>query len=249
MRNHQATLLAVCLTLAAIGAVGAQQDEAKAVLEKAIKAHGGEKQLAKLRAVRFKAKGTLEANNVTAGFTVENTNRLPDRSKFTMVLEVNDAKIDVAQVYDGKKAWSKIGEQTEKLDGDRLTEQVARTYHWRVTSLVPLLQETFKLSPLGETKVNDRAALGVRVEHKGHKDVNLFFDKTTGLLVKTERAGLNLNQKEVTRDTYYSDYKAIDGVQQAMKILVHYDGQRFMEFEISEINFAASIPDEVFAKP
>ncbi|MCI0637579.1 MAG: hypothetical protein L0Y72_32330 [Gemmataceae bacterium] len=243
------TCVVVCLALTAAGA-HAQQDEARAVIEKAITAHGGEKQLAKLQAMRFKGHGTLEANNVVGRFTVDNVNRLPDRSKFTMVLEINDANIDVAQSFDGKKAWSKIGEQVEELDDERLAEQAARAYHWRVTSLVPLLKDkNFKLSPLGETKVKDRAAVGVRVEHKGHKDVNLFFDKLTGLLAKTERSGLNLNQKEVTRDTYYSAYKAIDGVQQALKILVHYDGQRFMEFEITEMTFPESIPDAEFTKP
>ena len=42
----------------------------------------------------------------------------------------------------------------------------------------------FQLSPAGEVKVNDRPALGLRVSRKGWPDVNVYFDKESGLVVK-----------------------------------------------------------------
>ena len=51
------------------------------------------------------------------------------------------------------------------------------------------------------------------------------------------------------RETYYSDYKDFDGVKQATKMLIHHDGERFMELEISEYRFPESIADDEFARP
>jgi hypothetical protein len=46
-----------------------------------------------------------------------------------------------------------------------------------------------------------------------------------------------------------SDYKRIDGVQQAMKVVTRRDGQPFMELEVTEIKLFEKLDDRVFAKP
>ena len=59
--------------------------------------------------------------------------------------------------------------------------------------VTPLLEDkTFELSPMGETKIEDRPARGVRVVMKGQPDVSLFFAKDSGLLVKVDRRGQDL---------------------------------------------------------
>ena len=46
--------------------------------------------------------------------------------------------------------------------------------------------KSVKYSIVGEIKIKDKAAIGVTVSKEGSKDVNLFFDKTTGLIAKIE---------------------------------------------------------------
>jgi hypothetical protein len=187
-------------------------EEARAVIAKAVQAHGGPDKLAKLRALRMKTKGTLSVNNQAGEFTAEMITRLPDCSKLAMTLEINTAQLGIVQVQKGSEGWSNIEGQTEELKGERLAEQQARVYSNHVASLVPLLKDKgFELSPLGEVKVKGQPAVGVRVVHKDRPDISLFFDKTTGLLIKNERRGIDLQQKEVARETFFSDYKDYDG--------------------------------------
>jgi hypothetical protein len=228
----------------------ADDDDARALIAAAIKAHGGAEKVAKLRNVRMKTKGTLTANNQSADFTAEFITQLPERGKMVMALDLNMNQIDVVQVHSGKQAWWSINGQTQELEGDKLAEQQARTHTSRVTALTPLLDDkAFELSPLGETKIEDRPARGVRVVMQGQPDVSVFFDKDSGLLVKVERRGQDLAQKDVLRETFYSDYKEFDGVKQAGKMVIRHDGERYIEMEITEVRFPEMIGDEEFARP
>jgi hypothetical protein len=225
-------------------------DESRAVVEKAAAAHGGKETLAKLGAVRMTTKGTVMINGAAARFSAETSRQLPDRSKVSIQLEIGDVKLLFVQVQNGKMAWSSVEGETEELKDERLAEQQARTHQFQVQSLAPLLRDKdYMLSALGEIKVNERPALGVRATRKGQADINLYFDKENGLLVKSERRGLDLSQKEVNVETYYSDYKDVDGLKQPARLLTHHDGKVYMEAEVSELRFEEAIDAGEFAKP
>ena len=87
--------------------------------------------------------------------------------------------------------------------------------------LAVLKDKKYKLSPLGEVKVEGRDAVGVQVSCKGHKDVNLYFDKETNLLAKGEWNVKAQEQggKEVMQETLYGDYKDVEGAKIPMKIM------------------------------
>jgi hypothetical protein len=247
MRTSTLTWSAVYLALAL---PVLRADEARAVVEKAIKAHGGEDKLARLTTVRTRTKGTLVVNGTPATFTAQTWRRLPDRSKTVLELEINDAKLGIVVVHDGKKAWSSLEGQTEELKDERLAEQQARTHQYHVQGLLPLLKEkAYTLSPLGEIKVHDRPAVGVKAAARGQADIDLYFDKRNGLLVKTERRGLDLNQKEVAVETYHGEYKDVEGLKQPMKVVTHHDGKLYMEADVTELTFEEAIEDAEFAKP
>ena len=55
-----------------------------------------------------------------------------------------------------------------------------------VTTLLPLKGQEFTLALAGEEKIRDQPAVGVLVSSRGRRDVTLFFDKESRLLVKTE---------------------------------------------------------------
>ena len=106
------------------------------------------------------------------------------------------------------------------------------------------------LSPLGESKVNDRPVVGVKVAHKDHKDVKLFFDKANYLLLKVEmRVKDQENDKEVTEEMIFSDYKDVQGTQQAMKLAVLWDGKPHWDITVTEVTLAEKLDDALFTKP
>jgi hypothetical protein len=225
------------------------QDEARGIIEKAIKAGGADK-LAKVKAMRSKFKGTGEFQGVTASLTGESLVQFPGKMKFDVSADVQGQTVQVIYVLNGDKAWVHVLGETMELKGEELEEAKEGLYAEKVQTLVPLLQDkTFILTPLGEVKINGRDAVGVTVACRGHKDVGLYFDKATGLLAKLERRTLDDAQQEVTEETFYSDYKEIDGVKMPMKLLVHHDGQKYIELEVTEHRFVDRIDDAEFARP
>jgi len=242
--------LGVCLCLALAGGLTlAQEDESRALIDKAIKAHGGEKALAKTKAGESKGKGTIHLMGGIE-FTADNYAQMPDKFKSVMRLTVMNMNITVTQGFDGKKLWIQVNDKTMDLD-DKLVDTVKEAlYAEHLATLVPLKDKGVKLSPLGETKVEGRAAVGVQASSKGHKDVNLFFDKTTNMLLKLELRTVDpMSGQEVTQEKIYLEYKDVDGAKTPSKLLVHQDGKKFLEMEISDIKVVDRLDDSIFAKP
>ncbi len=243
-------LTAVALTLSAVRAD--EKADARALVETAVKAMGGKEKLATDKAVTFKAKGKFYGMGEAIDYTSDFSLQPPDKLRFKMNFEVNSMKFTVLFVFDGKKGWRKINDDTKELDKDGVVEALEDMHAGRVESLVPLLeQKGFELSPVGEVKVEDRPAAGIRVSHKGHRDINLFFDKKTGLLVKSERTIKDEMQggKERTQERFFSDYKDIGGARHAMKMALKRDGEKFVEIEVSDVETKDKIDASEFAKP
>jgi hypothetical protein len=155
-----------------------------------------------------------------------------------------------AIVVNGDKGWIESGGTVKDMDEAQVAEQKESIYSAAVSTLVPLVREKgFTLTALGDSKVGDKAAEGVKVAHKGHRDISLFFDKKTGLLIRIERRTKDEAGGEVTEENLFSDFKKIDGIQEPMKLTVNRDGKLFVEIEIEELKHAESLPDSTFEKP
>ncbi len=245
--------LGIGLLLLAAGVVRAQEP-AKAVIEKAIMAHGGpdkpEQKLVQLNTIRTKSKGTVQLAETGVPFVSESVVRVPGQFKSTYDLEINGQKQAVTQVYDGESAWAASLGQTIELKKEVLAEMKEIAHSQLVTTLVPLMKEgDFSLTIIPEVKVNERDAIGVRVGAKGRRDIDLYFDKESGLLVKMERKSLDPANREITAETIFSDHKEVSGVKRPTKLLINYDGKKFLEAEITETLFDDKIDDKDFIRP
>jgi hypothetical protein len=250
MRKYVLLSLAVGLVLGPASQAPAQKDDSRALVARSIKAHGGEDKLNKLNAARAKAKGTMELMGISLPFTAESVAQLPSRFKSELQIDFMGQKLSVVQVLDGDKGWVTAMGQTQELQGELLTEMKEAVHASNVEKLTPLLKDpAYTLSPLGEIKVNGRPAVGVKVKSAKHKDVDLYFDKETALLVKTQREALNATQQKVAMESINSDFKEIEGVKRPMKVTVHQDGKKFMEMEVTDVKFLDRIDASEFAKP
>src|SRR5436853_6227629 len=89
-----------------------------------------------------------------------------------------------------------------------------------------LNEKGMELSALDETKVDGKPAVGVRVKSKGHRDVQLYFDKSSGLLVKRQYKVLDPGSgQEVSQEVVFGDYQDKDGVKHYRKIAAYRDGK------------------------
>lgn len=228
-------------------------DEAKLreVVDRAIKAHGGIDNLTKLQASTSKQKGKFHGLGAALDYTSEVSTQLPDRLRIEVHSKAGDQEFTFIQVINGNKGWRKLGDMTDEMGKEELAEASEEMNAATISHLVCLKNKEYKLSPLGEVKVGDRPAIGVRVERKGHRDVSLFFDKDKSLLLKVETRGKDVMQggQEYASMSLYGDYKMVEGIMVAHKITIERDGKPYVDGESIEEKVAEKLDDSVFEKP
>jgi hypothetical protein len=224
--------------------------DARALVEKAIKAQGGADKLEKFTATVVKFKGEFHGMGEAIPMTGEVYAQGSDKHKLDAEVAVGGQKFRIVTVLAGDKGWARFGDDTTEMDKDQLAEGLEQAYAGWVATLVPLKDKAFTLATTGESMVEKRVALGVKVSRKGHRDVTLYFDKATGLLIKTEGTVKDEGSgQEVTEETFLDGYKEVQGTKQAMKFTVKRDGKLFLEGEATEIELVEKLGDDVFAKP
>ncbi len=251
MRTSHGAMLALGLIITTAGP-GRADDQAavRTLLDKAIRAHGGEANLAKFKAVTAKLKGAFHGLPQAVAFSGELTIQGPEQQRIDLELDAFDQKIRVVHVLNGNKGWNRFGDDTEEMDKEELAEAKEQAYADWASTLIPLKDKAFTLAPLGEIKIDKRPALGIKVSHKDRRDVSLYFDKETHLLVKIEsRVKDDDTGAEVTEESFPSDYRDVQGTKQAMKFTIKRDGKLYMEGELSNIKLLEKVDDATFAKP
>jgi hypothetical protein len=246
-------LLLGLISLFLTSKVEAQADsaaEAVAIIDKAIRAMGGTKNLAKYQAAAFKTKGRFVALDQNIEFTGEAAIQAPKRFRETIEGEVGGKKFIMMRAIDGDKGWLTQGDKVLDMDAETLKQEKEQLFVAWVTTLLPLKDSAFDLSLIGASKIGAQEVVGVKVYHRGHYGINLYFDKETGLLAKsTMRAKDPQIGKEVDVDTFYSDYKEVLGIKQATKLTMKRAGKTFFELELSTVQRHQKLDDKDFAKP
>src|SRR5437879_3677138 len=210
------------------------EDSAQAIIDKAIQAHGGLEKLTSLKAVQATAKGTMDVGGQDAPFTAETYAQFPNQFKTVIEITFQGMKITQVQRMNKDKIEITVNGKPQALN-DKLREEMKEQVHAEyIASLTPLKDKGYTLTPLEESKVNDRPVVGIKVSSKGHKDVSLYFDKANGLLVKSVHLATDpMSGQEYTQETIHSDYKDFNGIKRPTKEVVHRDGKKMAEVELT----------------
>jgi outer membrane lipoprotein-sorting protein len=225
--------------------------DANAIIDKAIKAQGGAEKLSKNKAVTTKQKGKFYGFGDAVDYTLESSTQPPDKIRNEIQGDAMGNKFSFIQVIQGDKGWNSANGTTEELSEEQLKEGKENLYANWVAQLHPVTGKEFTLAPLGDVKVGDKEAVGVKVSSKGHRDISLIFDKKTGMLLKRETIVKDImgGGNEVTEEVLFVEYKEKDGVQYASKITINRDGKKYIESEITEFKPVEKLDDKVFEKP
>ncbi len=247
--RYTASVLTVLLLASLGGAAQAADDPARALIERAIKAHGGQERLEKLKADRVTLKGTMFVNEQKGTFTAETTVNMPSQFR-NVTLVVLDAKtIKVVQILNGDKALVTLDGVPKDVVPSALTEMREILHLDRAVRLTPLLSDkAITLAALGDSKVNDKPVAVVKVSEKGYADLKMYFDKKSGLLVKTEH-DLEESGKKVTQEEYYSEFKDIGGYKRPTKLVAFRAGKKLMEAELVDAKYLDKVDETLFTKP
>ncbi len=249
MRRQMLGGIAVALVLG-FAPVALAQGEATALIEKAVKAHVGADKLNSMKCLQSKGKGKLEAFGGVE-LTQEVVVSFAGRFKETAEIDINGMKVKVISVFDGAKASITANGQPIEINDKIVEEFKEAAYAMRAGRLTNLLTDkSVKLTPLGESKVEGKPAVGVKVANKGHRDLDLFFDKESGLLVKVQTRKNDLQtMQEVDEERIIQEYQDVDGRKAPKKVLINRDGKKYLELEVVEVKFPDAIDDSEFQTP
>jgi hypothetical protein len=238
------TAIAIIGLVALAGPVRGSEKEAKEILNRAIKAHGGAAALTRAAQLKRTDVGNQVVLARAVPFTSQVVRSLPDKVRLT----VEAAGTKTVLVLNGEKAWQSDGGPAAELLPARASEVRDEAYVDYVATLVPLTKAGYTLSSLPKAKVGGEAVAGIKAVHKGRPDVRLYFSEKTGLLAKIERearvAGLKVDQEYL-----YGAYKDFDGVKLPTKQTVMINGKKFTEFTSGDVTFPVKLDEKTFAKP
>jgi hypothetical protein len=237
----------VCL-LAVSGQAG--DGDTAAIIAKAIKAHFPKGMDTKNKASRTKAKGTLHIQGIDLEFNQEVTVQPPNKFKEVMEINFMGKNTTVTTVYNGADGWIRADDKDVKVTPEILTELKEAAYGIQLMQGVFLKDKTVKFASVGEVQVRGKATNGVTVSREGKKDINLFFDKRTGLLSKVEMRRRDLmSGQEVTEERFITEYQDLNGQKVAKKVEVQRDGKALLEAEVLEVQGFEKAADSDFAQP
>jgi hypothetical protein len=244
------TSLVALVALALAPSAQADEKGAGAILDKAIKALGGEEKLAKVKAATWKTKGTISFmgndSDVTATWTVQGL----DHQRQEFEGDFGGNKITGVTVVAGDKGWRKFGENGMALDKEGLANQKRMLYLSVVPiTILPLKTKAFKVETAGEEKVGGKAAVGIKATGPDGKDFTLYFDKETGLPAKLVAKVHGFMGEEFTLETTYSDYKEMGGIKKATKAVSTRDGEKFQSHEVTEFKVLDKVDPKTFTEP
>ena len=220
------------------------------VLDKAIKALGGEEKLGKLHAFTTKAKGKVTLESGSNPISTETIFEGLDHFHSIFQGEFNGNKMEGVTVLNGDKAWRKFGDQKMEMEPDAVKNEKRTIYLMVVpATIVPLKSKDFKVEAAADETLKGKPAAALKVTGPDGKDFTLYFDKESGLPVRMVAKVIGWMGDEYVQDVSYGDYKDFGGIKRPSKVTMKRDGEDFIEQEITDFKVLEKVPAETFAEP
>ncbi len=248
-------LLGAVLTAALVCSVASpahagENKDAKAILDKAIGAMGGEQKLSAIKALTSKSNGKISIQGTERDISNSTTTQGLTRVRTDSEVEFEGNKIHAIVVLNGDKGWFKFGEMGSELEADRYANEKRVLYLQVIPiTIVPLKSKEFKVEMAADDKVDGKPAVGIKVTGPDGKDFQLFFDKETGLPVKQVAKVLNFMGEETNQETTFGGYKDFDGIKKATKVAHKRDGEKYLNLEITEFKVLDKVDPKTFDEP
>lgn len=226
------------------------QDDTEGLIEKAIRAHGGEAALAKLNSVRIKVEGDAEfvPGQPPVPIVVEDVWQMPNCYKTTSHLAFQGQKVSQTLCINGD-GWAQVNGRVQPFPPEGVKEMKEQLWAENFDRLLPLRDKSLKLTRISDSKVDDRPVAGIQLEAEGHRAVRLYFDKENGLLVRREHEVRGNAGRLVAQAVVFSGFEDKGGVKHWTKITAYRDGKRYITATLRELETNRKTDATEFAKP
>jgi hypothetical protein len=231
-------------------AARAVEPRSEEIIDKAIRAHGGEERLTGLSAFTVKER-TVYPDAAT--WDTEVAVQLPGRYRSERTISSGGKSTTSLIVLDGDQGWLKLNDHVTPYPRTFIASTWKSIIPYEGPRSILRLRARQRnaachISTAGEGTVEGRPAVGLRMKLEGGPEATWYFDKETGLLLKEEQRTKRFEGEDTVVETLYGDYQTLDGFPMARKVTSRRDGKLASTTEL--IDFKAATPGEgAFAKP
>jgi hypothetical protein len=231
--------------------VSADEKDVQAILDKAIKALGGEDKLSKIEAVAWKGKGKMIiGDNQEHEFTGQAIAQGFDRFRSEVEVEgVFGRQLRMLAVLNRDKVWLSVGGIAMRPDHALAGMKRSAYLALIPVTVVPLKRPGFKVQAGGEEQVEGEPALVLKVMCPDGTDMAISFNKSSGRPVKVAGKVFALDDREVMQETIYGAYKDFGGIQVATRLEVKVDGKSYRRQELTEFKILDKLEPSTFSTP
>jgi zinc protease len=213
---------------------------AEAILDRYVAATGGLAAYDKANNSLSKATLSIPAVGITIDVTVYSArpNKLRSIAQSPMIGTIDRGT-------DGTTFWEKSTMQGARvLEGEELAEALREA---KFEGLVYWRGQYDSVAVAGVDTVDSALCDKIVMKAKGGKARTLFFDRTSGLLVKTENV-VPSQMGDITVEAHVGDYRKIGDLLGAFKTTMKVMGQERV-MTVTSVEYNAAIPDSIFAVP
>ncbi len=234
--------LALALAATALLAAPLFAQTADELIEKNVKARGGEKMKA-MKSVRLT--GNMKMGPIEAPFTISKVRPEAVRMEFTV------QGMTGVQVYDGTTGWAVMPfmgkKDPEKLAGDQL-DAIKEEADFD-GPMVDYKAKGNKVESLGKVDVEGTPAYKLKVTLKNGNEQTVYLDADNYLEIKNE-GKQKIQGQEAETETTIGNYKEVDGVLFPTQIENHIKGREGAQtFTVDKIEVNPKIDASTFTMP
>jgi hypothetical protein len=152
---------------------------------------------------------------------------------------------EMAQGYDGKVSWMKMGKDVREMPAAQADEALFRDTFWLLQNLE---NGALTVQALGPAEMDGKAVEGVAVSDPARKLVVKLYVDPKGLLVKKVYTAAFMGPPAETEEIY-SDYREVEGLKIPFKAVVNQGGKKRAEQTTTEMKINPGLAEEAYKKP
>src|SRR5215475_3106109 len=214
------------------------------ILDRYVKAIGGAAAHRKLTSHVMKSTFVIGDSDVTASY--ESYSQAPNKSVDIGHFKVgNGREFELSRGFNGTEGWAlnPTDGGFRELSGTKLAEQKRDADFYREIKLKELYP---KMALMGEVKIGDRTAYCIEATPTEGDPSKLYFEAQTGLIVRIDSISESVSKGKVPVETYYEDYREVDGIK--LPFTIRQPTNKYT-FKVNEVRHNVPIEEAKFISP
>jgi len=220
------------------------QIKAEEIIEKSLQAQGGRQLLEKIQDSVVTASARIY---ISTGELLTERVVYSKRNPVRLRIEETVLGMKVVIGYDGEKIWM---EQMGKimLMPENLAPAVKASLK-REDLLLRYKDKGYKIEYIGETQVEGKKSYQVKIIDPEGEETIYYFEAETFLPLKMEYMAPDETGKIFKNEIISLDFRKIENMVVAFKVIGYTDGRKTLELNIQEIKINQGLADSLFQMP